>query len=61
MALTQYQKNKMKQKVKNVLKNTPKQNIKKYVTGDSNPVVKIAKKTIQAGKKIKKAVTKKNR
>ncbi len=49
---------KAKQKVKNVLKNTPKQNIKKALFGDANVAVKIAKKMVKGGKKIKKAITK---
>ena len=44
---------KAKQKVKNVLKNTPKQNIRKAVTGDSNPYVKAFKKVRTAGKNMK--------
>tara|TARA_R110000850_G_scaffold107_1_gene836 strand:+ start:3123 stop:3620 length:498 start_codon:yes stop_codon:yes gene_type:complete len=44
---------KAKQKVKNVLKNTPKQNIRKAVTGDANPYVKAYKKVRTAGKGMK--------
>ena len=52
---------KAKQKVKNVLNNTPKQNLKKAVFGDANPYVK-SFKMMTAGKtmtKLKNKVLKK--
>ena len=52
---------KAKQKVKNVLNNTPKQNIRKAVTGDSNPYVKAFKKVRTAGKNMKAKTTLKKR
>jgi len=43
---------KAKQKVKNVLNNTPKQNMKKVIFGDANPKVKARKKLTSAVKKV---------
>ena len=45
---------KVKQKVKNVMKNTPMQNLKKTIYGDTNPYVKMYKKTKMFVKKLKK-------
>lgn len=47
-------KKKVKQKIKNVMNNTPKQNLKKLILGDTNPYVKMYKKTKKFVKKLKK-------